>query len=132
MAENNNIPALQQNDEADIKEDKDVKNKNVLNLHVVPGGKDPNNPNWLSTLPVGTVFLTRRKPTQGGLNRDIGAAMFHVSFHSDKCTRLFDNMNGAGTYQWVITRDFSMAMEKIEVLQYGEIEVIEDESKDSP
>lgn len=117
MTENGNIPILQSKEETDIQEAKDAK-KNVVDFRVVPGGKDPDDPDWLSHLSVGAVFLTRRKP-KFSEPRDIGAVQFEVFFKAGRCTRLVDNSGKQLVEQWVVNRDFSMTMELLELLSDG-------------
>jgi hypothetical protein len=98
----------------EVAEDNVVRFEQPKKFEVLPGGKGPETANWLADLPVGTAFLTRHKPQ--GMNREVAAAQFLVTYHTEKCTRLLDNMNDREMYFWVITQDFSRANECVEVI----------------
>lgn len=91
---------------------KDLRNEeeegNVVPLRVVTGGKGTDE-NWLSKLPVGTVFVTRPKKMQVPFLQ-----ILEVVYHGEKYSILLDNLND-GKYAPVDTRMFSLTYDLFEI-----------------
>ena len=91
---------LIKNDKFEEKELDEEENK-VVDLRLVPGGKEPTDPgNWLSELEEGTVFLIRDKHTA-----DFNLGLFHLIKKTDKSVLLFTNVN-TEIYTYVDPRRF--------------------------
>lgn len=85
-------------------------------------GEGTHDPIWLANLPEFTVFLARDKArfdkqTQQYIGKSIDLREYHVLVQRDRSTRLLCKVPGATPFKlWVSTADFSLNMEKFEVL----------------
>lgn len=99
-------------------ENQEEKETKVVQLHAITGGKTGED-NWLSDLPAGSVFLTRRK-SSGAVGQDRSILIqFHKIFQTERgAVYLSENMGGNQEF-WTVSKDFSNRYELFEVQQWG-------------
>jgi len=96
-----------------IKEETETDNV-VPFLRLLPGGKGPDDPRWLFTLPVGTVFLTRPR----GYDKFF-LDQYHVANIDGDAVLLLSNLNGH-EYIPVDGKMFSKQMELFKIVSLGD------------
>lgn len=80
---------------------------------VIPGGKDGD---WLKNLPVGTVFLARRKNDNNFL-----AAEFEIEAKAQRHTMMTQHSDGESHTFWAINFVFCSMLDLLEVIRVPEI-----------
>jgi len=95
------------------KEDEDEKKPTPFKL--LTGGKDTQDPNWLKSMEVGSVFLTRPKNDgYGKINLGEGLAILELVAKTERSARLYDSINHNSFM--VDMQRFSGRMELFEML----------------
>lgn len=79
-------------------------------------------PNWLNTLPIHTVFLSKEKRTEQGLPNTAAELLeYHVIHRHGKTTRLMLILpNHPPIKRWVDTMAFSLKNTRVETLYEGQ------------
>ncbi len=109
-----------------------IEESNVVDLHPKPkaGGKEPPDVGtyWLKDIPVGWAVLCREKPNNQNPKRSSTANLFQILYHSEKCTQLFEPTTQQVKF-WVVSNDFSLGHEWLEIIPVTPAEDAEEYSK---
>lgn len=95
------------------KVEKDKSKDKVVPLRLVPGGRPPGSPDWLSSLEIGTVFLVRPKAAQGPFIEE-----YHVIAKTEKAVRLHTNTQGEIDL-WTIPSVFCSLVDLYEIIGHN-------------
>lgn len=114
---------LERNEELKESEKHDSDNVLPFERPVLSHGGDGGGDNWLSSLPEGTVFLSRRKTEQS-----VQLDQWHISVKWTKGAVLYANIERQDVYMTIDMTRFSKQHELVEVLRKGKMETFDDNS----